>query len=968
MPDGTPYRSRADAVADRKLRQREELEQIRQGLREQAADLAQRLTGMKGVLAGDDLRFGATGKLRVTVRGNRMRGRWHDYGSDEHGDMLGLIRRHQGLNFVGALDYARSYLGMPQPDYARPLSSEDRAAIAARLEAMERARLAAEAEEQRRIEAGYARVARRAQRLWDVHADRPAPADHPYITKKAIDPAGLRVTRKGTLLVPVRGADGTLQTLQRIWPDGDKRGLSGGRMRGGRLVLGEVDPDKAVLFCEGVATGKSLHRSTGLPVVVCFSAGNLREVMRDWRASNPEPLLICAGDNDHHKPRMTPPQKNVGALMAERMREEIGAVPVLPPFAESDPGKDWNDYEQSAGAAAVRQQITSVIKAAAAAKEKNMDGATSAAPAPEAKEAHPAPGASSPAPAGGAAVDPRRVLIEATALEGLVTLNMDMRAAVAAAQGFVRGLQDDEVRKILDTAGTRGWIMQSDGSLDAKATTAALKTQSGQQAKAAAEPAARATGKAAPGASASASGGPAASPAPNPLQAAVGQMAAQVDALREREPNLAKTIASLAEKASTPDAFRHEGLRTRLAWAIMDFERTTGTKVDLPPELRRELEGRMVTYPGLTNPRAQSLLRQTATMASLDLVREVRRVVANIAKAGDQDTPDIADQLSTLNTRIRVQGGGAPTPEAPAEPRPAQAAPASREAAEAPPTAPAPPRKAEGSTVAASPGPGQQVDARASVTGKQDAGAVGGAAQPQQPQEQGAAAGAGRKTLASYLLNRAKPAPSDGHPPWERITSGLADRLEKMELGIADRRTARIVSEAESAGQAAMSAVERFAAGPGRSLLDKIQTAAARDPAGLEGVMSEMKHGGKHAALRTEFDEAMRLNPGFAKGYDATVKAIGRYGEARQAQIQEFERRGIDPAKGEAFERIDASLGEDAARIPGREEGKSALRELAAKTAELFQKAMDAVRSAFRGATAAVTSSASASPSPSPSP
>ncbi|MDN3568460.1 toprim domain-containing protein, partial [Paeniroseomonas aquatica] len=344
-----------------------------------------------------------------------------DYGSGGHGDMLGLIREHQGLPFTGALDYARSYLGMPQPDHARPMSREERSSIAEQLQARKRERAAIEAAEQQRIEAGYARVARNAQRLWDSHAGSPAPAGHPYLTSKGIDPEGLRVTRGGTLLVPVHDADGTLQTLQRIWPDGGKRGLFAGRMRGGRHTLGEIDPSNPVLFCEGLATGKSLHRSTGLPVVVCFSSGNLREVMRAWRAQHPEQLMITAGDNDHHKPRLDPPKTNVGAATAERMREEIGAVPALPPFTASQPGTDWNDFEQSFGSAAVRQQIDGVITAAAAAREKqSMDGDTTLAPAPVAA-------------ATATVVDPRRVLVEATALEGVAALGLDPRAAVTAA-------------------------------------------------------------------------------------------------------------------------------------------------------------------------------------------------------------------------------------------------------------------------------------------------------------------------------------------------------------------------------------------------------------------------------------------------------------------------------------------------------------------------------------------------------
>ena len=939
MPDGSPYRGQAksEARADRELRQREELEQIREGLRRIAGDLAARLIGKPGRRAGDDLRFGDSGKMRVTVAGH-MIGRWHDYGSGNHGDMLKLIREHQGLSFVAALDYARSYLGMPQPDYARPMSHDERTSIAERLQAREQERAEIEAAEQRRIEAGYVRVARAAQRLWDTHADRPAPADHPYVASKGIDPEGLRVTRNGTLLVPVRDAAGALQTLQRIWPDGSKRGLFGGRMRGGRLTLGEIAPDQPVLFCEGVATGKSLHRSTGLPVVVCFSAGNLREVMREWRGQNPDQVMVTAGDNDHHKERLTPPKANVGALTAERMRVEIGAVAALPPFTERDPGTDWNDFEQSSGSAAVRRQIDGSITAARTAKqEQSMDGDTTLAPAPVAE------GAAAPA-------DPRRVLIEATALEGIVTLGMNPRAAVTAARGFVQGLNDNQVKLTLDAGPTRGWIMRADGSLDPEATAAAIKAKG-------APDAATKAGRAARKPEASAAASPASTAPADPLRGAVAQMAAQAGKLQQQAPELAKTLASLDASLSSPDALRHDGLRTRIAWAIMDYERSTGTGLALPEDLRREMEERMVSYPGLRNPRAQAVLRETAAMSSVDLIRQVRRVVCNIAKARDQDTPEIADQLQTLDTQIRVMSG-AVAPEKPAV-APVAASPAT-------PAAKAAPAAEGGSTVAASPGPGVQAEVRTDAEGKQDGGAKAGAAKP--PAQEAAAGqtgGTARKSLANHLLSRVKPAPSDGHPPWERITSGLAERLERMEEGIADRRTARVIADAESAGRAAMTAVEGFVSGPGRNLLERVQTAAAREPGGLDSVIKEMRQGGKHAGLRTEFDEALRT-PGFARSYDQAIKALGSYGEARQAQMQEFGRRGIDPTKAAAFERIDASLGEDAARIPGREGGKSALQELATKAAEVFMAAVDKVRAMVNGAVSATRATASPSPSPSP--
>ena len=228
-----------------------------------------------------------------------------------------------------------------------------------------------------------------------------------------------------------------------------------------------------------------------------------------------------------------------------------------------------------------------------------------------------------------AAADPRRVLIEATALEGIVTLGMNPRAAITAAQGFVQGLTDNQVKLTLDAGPTRGWIMRADGSLDPEATAAAIKAK--------AEPAA-------PKAEAPAAASPASTAPADPLRGVVAQMAAQAGKLQQQAPDLAKTIASLDASLSSPDALRHEGLRTRTAWAIMDYERSTGTNSALPEDLRREMEERMVSYPGLRNPRAQAMLRETAAMSSVDLVRQVRRVVCNIAKARPGHS-EIADQL-----------------------------------------------------------------------------------------------------------------------------------------------------------------------------------------------------------------------------------------------------------------------------------------------------------------------------------
>ena len=162
-----------------------------------------------------------------------------------------------------------------------------------------------------------------------------------------------------------------------------------------------------------------------------------------------------------------------------------------------------------------------------------------------------------------------------------------------------------------------------------------------------------------------------------------------------------------------------------------------------------------------------------------------------------------------------------------------------------------------------------------------------------------------------------------------------------------------------------MAAVEQFAVGPGRQILDKIQTEAARHPAGLSGVMADMKPGGAQAALRAEFDTAMK-NPDFARAYGAVKATADRYGQDRVAVNNDIASRGLGPARAGAFERTDATVGEELSRIPGKEPGKSALDELAAKVAEVLREAIEKVRAAISGAMAGMQQSAAPSPSPSP--
>lgn len=164
------------------------------------------------------------------------------------------------------------------------------------------------------------------------------PADgHPYLMRKAMPAFNLRQL-DGVLLVPLFSPDdGRLVNLQRIWADGTKRFMPGGRVTGCYWPVGEL---KLRLFvCEGAATAATLHHMTGDAVAASMNAGNLIHVARALQRKHPEAEIVIGADDD----RLTP--GNPGQTAARRAAAELGievASPDWPPDAPDDL-TDFND-------------------------------------------------------------------------------------------------------------------------------------------------------------------------------------------------------------------------------------------------------------------------------------------------------------------------------------------------------------------------------------------------------------------------------------------------------------------------------------------------------------------------------------------------------------------------------------------------------------------------------------------------
>lgn len=247
----------------------------------------------------------------------------------------------------------------------------------------EQARRAAETaqrrvEEQRNTEAVQAKAKQTAQRLWGRNGA--AHANHPYLLAKGITAADIISQIKQShyqgqhnLLIPVR-QNNEIVSMQFIGPDGGKRFLAGGALRGSHTFVG--DPGQmanGVVLAEGFATAASIYQATGLPVVVTFNAGNLPIVAEKLAQTLPADIAVTiAADNDvsgtgiqkaqeaaaflGERARVVMPQ--FSAEQIERYQAEYGRV-------DAD-GKirlpsDFNDLQQLAGAAAVQAQMMPVM-------------------------------------------------------------------------------------------------------------------------------------------------------------------------------------------------------------------------------------------------------------------------------------------------------------------------------------------------------------------------------------------------------------------------------------------------------------------------------------------------------------------------------------------------------------------------------------------------------------------------------
>lgn len=259
----------------------------------------------------------------------------------------------------------------------RKLSAEEKKQVKDRIEAEQHEKEGQQREAEQK-------TAHRAKLMWmRAHAE----GTTEYITRKKIKAIGCKYSY-GTLVIPVY-IDNEISSLQFISPNGEKKFLKDGRIKGGYAPIADKDDDKStIIICEGFATGCSIRMATNFPVVCAFNAGNLIDAAEVMRKRNPEAKIIIAADNDYWTPiKSKIPDGmdykaiagdqhiwaewrekgfliNAGIEKAKQAALKIGAHVIWPEFSPeiwNNKPTDFNDLHVLKGLEAVKERILAAM-------------------------------------------------------------------------------------------------------------------------------------------------------------------------------------------------------------------------------------------------------------------------------------------------------------------------------------------------------------------------------------------------------------------------------------------------------------------------------------------------------------------------------------------------------------------------------------------------------------------------------
>lgn len=191
-------------------------------------------------------------------------------------------------------------------------------------------------------------------------------SNHPYLLSKQVENYGLKLDKKGNLMMPLYDVNGKQWTHQKINTN-FKSFAQGGKKEGNFFVIGNQNLDQVqeLIIVEGYATGATIHKATNKTVVVAVDSGNLVNVTHKLDQKYPNATLLVAGDNDKHNELLGKP--NVGWEKSLEATQRIGRHFIVPPLTDlevSIKASDFNDLAKLRGLDTVKELINSALSMA----------------------------------------------------------------------------------------------------------------------------------------------------------------------------------------------------------------------------------------------------------------------------------------------------------------------------------------------------------------------------------------------------------------------------------------------------------------------------------------------------------------------------------------------------------------------------------------------------------------------------
>jgi putative DNA primase/helicase len=198
----------------------------------------------------------------------------------------------------------------------------------------------------------YADAVEKSGKLFSVLADT---GNTEYLKRKQVRGYGVRYGNGDILFVPVEQFKRGLVGFQIIYPNGDKRFLTGTEKCGGFHLIGADKKSDVLLIAEGYATAATLFRATGYPCFVAFDTGNLLSVAKMINQRWPDKMIVFCADDDHET------KGNPGISKALAAANAVNGMMIKPTFLDKSKRTDFNDMHVEQGLDAVKKAVNKQI-------------------------------------------------------------------------------------------------------------------------------------------------------------------------------------------------------------------------------------------------------------------------------------------------------------------------------------------------------------------------------------------------------------------------------------------------------------------------------------------------------------------------------------------------------------------------------------------------------------------------------